>query len=200
MMEDKTVNILAISIIASIFIGVFGMIGYLGITTYKKETTCNEYTSGNTQKIKELILDESISVDYGCPYPFLAYSTKIGDVDMVKFLLENKVEVEKKFTYKNPKSTPYIITQTPLFYAIYSKYEQKQIDFPMEINEDFIACLELLIQNGASLETPCGREYRETATDSMKTVYRNESPDMQTSREIIKLIDNKFLNDFAEKH
>ncbi|AFM02518.1 hypothetical protein Fleli_0006 [Bernardetia litoralis DSM 6794] len=119
---------------------------------------------------------------------------------MVKFLLENEAEVEKKFTYKNPKSTPYVITQTPLFYAIYSKYEQKQTDFPMEINKYFIACLELLMQNGASLDTSCGREYRENTTDSLKTVYRNESPDLQTSREIIKLIDNKLLNDFAAKH
>jgi hypothetical protein len=60
--------------------------------------------------------------------------------------------------------------------------------------------LELLLENGASLDTPCGKEYRETATDSMKTVYRNESPDSQSSREIIKLIDNKLLNDFEAKH
>ncbi len=199
-MSDKTVKILAISIISSIFFGIIGIAGYLFWTTYKRETTCNEYTSGNTQKIKELILDKSISVNYGCPYPFLAYSTKIGDVDMVKFLLENKAEVEKKFTYKSPKSTPYKITQTPLFYAIYSKYEQKQIDFPMEINEDFIACLELLVKNGASLETPCGRVYEEDVSDSLKTVFRNESPDLQTSIEIIKLIDNKILNDFAAKY
>ncbi len=199
-MEDKTVKILALLIISSIFFGIVGMAGYLFWTTYKRESTCNEYTSGNTQKIKEMILDESISADYGCPFPFLAYSTKIGDTDMVKFLLENNAKVEKKFTYKNPKSTPYKITQTPLFYAIYSKYEQKKIDFPMEINNDFIACLELLVQNGASLETSCGREYSQKATDSLKTVYRNQSPDTQTAREIIKLIDNKLLNSFATKH
>ncbi|WP_338813861.1 hypothetical protein V9L05_21430 [Bernardetia sp. Wsw4-3y2] len=199
-MGDNITKIVAISIIASIFIGIFGMIGYLGITTYKRETTCRDYTSGNTAVIKEMILDESISVNYGCPYPFLAYSSKIGDIDMVRFLVENGAEIKKKFTYKNPKSTPYKITHTPLFYAIYGKYEQKIIDFPMEINEDFIACLELLIKNGASLDTPCGREYSEKATDSLKTVYRNESPDSQTAREIIKLIDNKLLNDFAAKY
>lgn len=199
-MGEKTVTILAVSIIASIFIGVFGMIGYLSITTYKRETICRKYNQGNTEEVKKIILDKSISVDYGCPYPFLAYSTKIGDIDMVKFLLENGAEVEKKFTYKNPKSTPYKITQTPLFYAIYAKYEQKKIDFPMEINENFILCLEVLIQNGASLETPCGRVYDETASDSLKTVYRNESPDLQTAREIIKLIDDKLLNDFAAKY
>lgn len=198
-MDDKITKILAISIIASIFIGIFGMISYLGITTYKRESTCNEYTSGNTAAIKEKILEGSISVNYGCPYPFLAYSTKIGDVDMVTFLLENGAAVEKKFTYKRPKQSPYKITQTPLFYAIYSKYEQKQIDFPMEINQDFIDCLELLVKNGASLDTPCGREYNETASDSLKTVYRNESLDTQTAREIIKLIDNKLLNDFVKK-
>ena len=176
------------------------MIGYLGFTTYKKESICRKYNEGNTQEAKELILDKSISVDYGCPYPFLAYSTKIGDIDMVKFLIENGAEIEKKFTYKNPKSTPYKITQTPLFYAIYSKYDQKRIDFPMEINEDFITCLELLIKNGASLDTPYGREYDEIVSDSLKTVYRNESPDLQTAREIIKLIDDKLLNNFAAKY
>ncbi len=198
-MDEKIVNILAISIITSIFIGVFGMIGYLGITTYKRETTCNEYTSGNTEATKEKILDETISVDYGCPYPFLAYSSKIGDTDMVEFLLENNAEVEKLFTYKNPKTAPYTVKQTPLFYAIYSRYEAKKSNYKMEIDENFIACLELLIQNGASLETKCGRFYRENASDSMKIVYRAESPDLQTGREIIKLIDNKFLNDFAAK-
>ncbi len=199
-MEDKTVSILAISIISSIFLSMVGIFAYLGITTYKRETTCNKYTSGNTEVIKEMILDESISVEYGCPYPFLAYSTKIGDIDMVKFLVENGAEIEKKFTYQNPKQTPYKVTQTPLFYAIYSKYEQKRIDFPMEINENFIACLDLLMKNGASLETPCGREYQENVTDSLKTVYRSKSPDSQTSREIIKLIDDKLLNDFAAKY
>ncbi|PIY10246.1 MAG: hypothetical protein COZ18_06425 [Flexibacter sp. CG_4_10_14_3_um_filter_32_15] len=199
-MEEKTVNILAISIIASIFLGVFGMIGYLGITTYKKETTCRKYNEGNTTAIKEMILDESISVDYGCPYPFLAYSSKIGDIDMVTFLVENGAEIEKKFTYKSPKMRAYKITHTPLFYAIYGKYDAKRIDFPMEISEDFIACLALLVENGASLDTPCGREYDETVNDSLKTVYRNESPDSQTAREIIKLIDNKLLNDFEAKY
>ncbi len=194
------VKILAICIIASVSIVTFGMIGYLSYTTYKKETLCRAYNQGNTEKIKEMILDKSISVDYGCPYPFLAYSTKIGDIDMVKFLVENGAEVEKKFTYKNPKVSPYKITQTPLFYAIYGKYEQKRIDFPMEINEDFIACLSLLVENGASLDTPCGREYDETVSDSLKTVYRNESPDLQTARGIIKLIDSKMLNDFAAKY
>ncbi|WP_338764035.1 hypothetical protein WAF17_20910 [Bernardetia sp. ABR2-2B] len=199
-MSEKITTILAISIIASIFIGIVGTISYLGITTYQRESTCNEYTSGDIEIIKAKILDGSISVDYGCPYPFLAYSTKIGDVDMVTFLLENGAEVEKKFTYKNPKTYPYKIKQTPLFYAIYSKYEQKRIDFPMEINEDFIACLDLLIKNGANLETPCGREYNEKATDSLKNVLREGSPDVQTAREIIELIDNDLLNQFASKN
>lgn len=192
-------KIIVIGIIASIFIGVFGMIGYLGWTTYKSESFCRAYTQGNTEAVKKLILDNSISVDDGCPYPFLAYSTKIGDTDMVKFLLENNATVEKKFIYQNPKTRPYTIRQTPLFYAIYAKYEQKKINFPMEINQDFIACLELLIQNGASLETPCGREYKEPVSDSLKTVYRNEKPDLQTAREIIKLIDNPLLNEFAAR-
>lgn len=199
-MGEKTVNILVICIIASIFIGVFGMIGYLGITTYKRETTCKKYNTGNTAAIKEMILDESISVDYGCPYPFLAQSSKNGDIDMVKFLVENGAEIEKKFTYKSPKVSPYKITHTPLFYAIYGKYDAKRIDFPMEINEDFIACLVLLVENGASLDTPCGREYDENVSDSLKTVYRNESPDSQTALDIIKLIDDKMLNDFAKKY
>lgn len=199
-MSENTLKILVIGLVTSLFIGIVGMASYLGWTSYKKETTCRKYYEGNTQKIKDLILDKSISVDYGCPYPFLAYSTKIGDVDMVKFLLENNAEVEKLFTYQSPKVSPYTVKQTPLFYAIYSKYEEKIIDFPMEINEDFITCLSLLIENGASLDTPCGRFYKENASDSMKTVYRNESPDLQTSKDIIKMIDNKILNDFAAKY
>ncbi|WP_291726798.1 hypothetical protein [Bernardetia sp.] len=199
-MSDNTIKILVILIITTIFCGIIGTAGYLFYTTYKTETICSDYTSGNTEAVKKQILDESISVDYGCPYPFLAYSSKIGDIDMVKFLIENNAEIEKRFTFKNPKTYPYKVVHTPLFYAIYEKYEQKKIDFPMEINENYIACLELLIKNGASLDTPCGREYEENASDSLKTVFRNESPDKQTAREIIKLIDNKMLNNFAAKY
>lgn len=197
-MSNNTVKILAILIITIIFCGIVGMAGYLGYTTYKKETICSDYTSGNIEAVKKLILEGSISVDYGCPYPFLAYSSKIGDVEMVKFLIENGAEIEKKFTYQNPKTRPYKVVHTPLFYAIYAKYEQKKIDFPMNIDENYIACLELLAENGASLDTPCGREYRENVSDSLKTIYRNESPNKQTAREIIKLIDNEMLNSFAE--
>lgn len=199
-MSNHSIKILTILIITTIFCAVVGMFGYLGYTTYKKETICSDYTKGNTMAVKELILESSISVDYGCPYPFLAYSSSIGDIDMVKFLLENGAEVKKRFTFRNPKTYPYKVVHNPLFYAVYSKYEKKRIDFPLEINEDFIACLELLIKNGASLDTPCGREYNKNASDSLKIVYRKESPDTQTAREIIKLIDDEMLNNFADKY
>ncbi len=186
--------------IISIFIGVFSIIAYLTWTTYKQESMCSNYYKGNTEHTKALILDKSISVDDGCPHPFLAYSSKIGDTSMVKFLIENGAKIKQKFSYKRPKVAPYVIKHTPLFYAIYGKYELKKINFPLEIDEKYIAALEMLVQNGADLHTPCGREYKDGVSDSLKTAYRTESPDTQNALDIIKLIDHPLLNDFAEKH
>jgi hypothetical protein len=176
------------------------MIVSLSWATYQQETMCRDYYKGNTEKTKALILDKSISVDGGCPHPFLAYSTKIGDIDMVKFLVKNGAAIEGKFTYKSPKVEPYRIKHTPLFYAINDRYERTKINSSLEIDENYIAALEILMQNGASLYTPCGREYKETASDSLKTAYRKESPDTQTALEVIQLINHPLLNKFAEKH
>ena len=193
-MSEKSFNRLILLFICSVFAAALLGGGYIFWKIKYDISVCDLVNKGKTEELKTRIKEGKLDIEKGCPFPLLAHFARNGNPDMVKFLIENGAEVEKKFTFSNTYSRPYSIQHTALFSAIHSKYEQKRSDFPFEINSDYIQSLQLLLKNGASLDTPCGRVYKEKATDSIIAVLQKESPDNQTAREIIVLMDHELLN------
>lgn len=150
---------------------------------------CRAYTQGNIQNLQQAILENKISINEGCPYPFLAYSSKIGDITMVKWLLTHGANVNQDFVYQHPKTKPYIIRHTPLYYTLNAEKEARKINYQSYITPKFIRCIEILLAHGADLNYPCGK-YQKSTDKRLKGI----SLEIQTPLQLLQSLHHPVLD------